>query len=159
VPKPIQAWLDSGTFEFTDHVSDQMTLAVPSTAATVITVGAAVSGRLGEAAVFSSRGPTRDGREKPDISAAGTEIDAAKSGTASEVIKMSGTSMAAAQVTGIVAKRFEEAATDAANWPTANQIAAALRQTARGREGGWDPALGYGVVDARPFTQAFSRSS
>ena len=161
VPKPIQAWLDSGagTFEFTDHVSDQMTLAVPATAATVITVGAAVTERLGEPASFSSRGPTRDDRQKPDVSAPGTDIEAAKSGTASEVIKVSGTSMAAAQVAGIVATLFEEAATNAANWPTANQISAALRQTARGGDGRWDPALGYGVVDARAFTQAFSRSS
>jgi endonuclease G len=168
---PIHAWIDSGPIHvgFDDYTSDEMTIAVPATATSVIAVGAVVSKRPAaatsvagvskrpaEPAAFSSRGPTRDLRRKPDVSAPGTEIEGAKGGAARKVIKMSGTSMAAAQVTGIVAMLFEEMATNGLNWPNATQISAALRQTAGGRDGRWDAVLGYGVVDARAFIQAFT---
>jgi WD40 repeat protein len=157
---PLQAWIDPGTgnVEFTQHASDEMTIAVPATATTVIAVGATASNRRTPASVasFSSRGPTRDGRQKPDVAAPGTDVEGAKGGTVREVIRMSGTSMAAAHVAGLIALLFEETATSGTNWPTATQIAAALRQTAQGNDGRWDPALGYGVVSARAFIRAFS---
>jgi endonuclease G len=157
---PIQAWIgsDSGNVEFGSYVSDEITLAVPATARTVIAVGAADTNQtMQRAAQFSSCGPTRDGREKPDVSAPGVGIRGAKAGTSREVTEMSGTSMAAAHVTGMIALLFEQGGTDPSNWPTANQISAALRQTAQGNDGQWDPALGYGVVDARAFIAALSR--
>lgn len=52
---------------------------------------------------FSSSGPTRDGRRKPEVSAPGHDVVAAASLTGDDTVAMSGTSMAAPAVTGCVA--------------------------------------------------------
>jgi subtilisin family serine protease len=67
---------------------------------------------------FSSAGPTRDGRLKPDVSAPGVGIVAARSsprrgrepGLAHRLVEKSGTSMAAPEVAGTIALMFEAAA-------------------------------------------------
>lgn len=61
-------------------------------------------------ATFSSKGPTMDGRLKPDIAAPGVDIRAAKSTPKNQLkpiaalTKMSGTSMAAPHATGVCAR-------------------------------------------------------
>lgn len=109
------------------------TVAMPSTARKVLSIGSYVTKTswididgtpqtqpgavLGEISGFSSRGPSRDGRVKPDLSAPGEAIIAALSSSlvigthiprsdvlqGGGLLKLQGTSMAAPHITGIVA--------------------------------------------------------
>jgi subtilisin family serine protease len=80
-----------------------------------IAVGAYDAGSPGRPlAPFSSRGPTRDGRRKPDLIAPGVRVLAARSqpdslDAAALLTRKSGTSMAAPHVTGTIACMFEAA--------------------------------------------------
>ncbi|MEO1431203.1 MAG: S8 family peptidase [Cyanobacteria bacterium J06632_19] len=58
---------------------------------------------------FSSSGPTRDGRKKPDFIAPGQNIWAASSLTQTKSSRKSGTSMSAPVITGIIALMLSEA--------------------------------------------------
>ncbi len=58
---------------------------------------------------FSSSGPTRDGRQKPDFIAPGQNIWAAASLTLTKSYRKSGTSMSAPVITGIIALMLSEA--------------------------------------------------
>jgi subtilisin family serine protease len=97
--------------------------------------------------ISSSQGPTRDGREKPDIAAPGTGIVAAKgfAGDPGAWVALSGTSMASPLVAGVVGLML-------AIEPrlTAAQIESILRRTARplpGSSFAWSNAAGFGVID------------
>lgn len=81
------------------------TIGSPGAAADALTVGAmADPGEKGFfQAYFSSRGPTADGRIKPDVSAPGYNIMSVASGTVTGYISKSGTSMATPFVAGTVA--------------------------------------------------------
>ncbi|MCE9634116.1 MAG: S8 family serine peptidase [Planctomycetes bacterium] len=88
--------------------SGSATVGVPGDGFNCVTVGsfddAATSARSDDSlAGYSSRGPTLDGRRKPDVSAPGSNIASCSSsweGAASDFISASGTSMAAPQVAG-----------------------------------------------------------
>jgi subtilisin family serine protease len=97
--------------------------------------------------VSSSQGPTRDGREKPDIAAPGTAIVAAKgfADPTDEWLSMSGTSMASPFVTGVVGLMLSMEPR-----LTAAQIEAILRRTAKPLPGAsfqWVNNAGFGVID------------
>lgn len=81
------------------------TIGSPAAAAKPITVGAMADvGKNGfYQAYFSSRGPTADGRIKPDISSPGVSIMAAKYKTTSDYIAYSGTSMSTPFTAGVAA--------------------------------------------------------
>lgn len=97
---------------------------------------------------FSSAGPTRDGREKPELSAPGHDVLAAAARTGDGITRMSGTSMAAPAVTGAVALVLAEARARALTLDH-QQIRTALLATARSGPGAaWDPRLGKGRLAA-----------
>ncbi|MBD0317893.1 MAG: S8 family serine peptidase [Thermoleophilia bacterium] len=79
------------------------TIGLPAAAANAITVGAMADLGAGgfRLASFSSRGPTLDGRRKPDVLAPGVSITSAARGTATGYVTYSGTSMAAPFVAGV----------------------------------------------------------
>lgn len=99
---------------------------------------------------FSSSGPTRDGREKPEISAPGGFVIAAHSRTGTGVVRKSGTSMAAPAVTGLVALMLVEAARNGVQLSIndiRSKLAAGVEQQPP-TAGAWDPRYGAGRASA-----------
>jgi serine protease AprX len=83
----------------------QYTIGSPAAAVKAITVGAIRDpARLGWAlASFSSRGPTADGRTKPNLVAPGVSLTAAQAGTEDGYVTHSGTSASAPLIAGVAA--------------------------------------------------------
>ena len=129
-------WL-SGNARFMDHVDFSRLVSIPGTARNSITIAAHttknqwidVSGHswiiprafLDAPADFTSPGPTRDGRQKPELSAPGQVIASSLSDMAGELLFPNktvlmdsqhaiarGTSMSAPHVSGIIALLFEK---------------------------------------------------
>jgi len=114
------------------------TLVTPADADSALAVGAEDS--LGTLATFSSRGPTADGRLKPDLTAPGVAVCALTSG--GSVRRMNGTSFATPLLAGaatLVREIHLSLGPDA--------IGAALRRHAS-RAATPDSAYGYGRPDA-----------
>lgn len=95
---------------------------------------------------FSSEGPTRDGKDKPEISAPGHSILAAQSRSINRAVPMSGTSMAAPHVTGLIALVMQAARTPL----TIGQIRQTVVNLARRNpplSNNWDSRYGNGRID------------
>jgi endonuclease G len=167
----IHAWVErinSRPTEFRGpFVNDDLTVSIPGTAHSVITVAAVGSTAPYKVASFSSIGPCRDRREKPTLAAPGMGIRAAMKGTASGNDAMSGTSMAAPHVAGAVALLFSDRARKVAQAKlanpasslrqlNANQVLAALGQVTQNFSGRWTPTMGYGVLDAEALLKTFT---
>jgi subtilisin family serine protease len=97
--------------------------------------------------ITSSQGPTRDGRQKPDIAATGTDVVAAKGFTPADPwVSMTGTSMASPYVAGVVALML---ATNAEL--TGAQIGGIIRRSAQplpGADFTWQHDAGAGEINA-----------
>ena len=107
--------------------------------------------------ISSSQGPTRDGREKPDIAAPGTGIVAAKgfAGDPDAWLSLSGTSMASPLVTGVVGLMLAME-----KELTAAQIESIIRRTAKPLPGAnftWSNSAGFGVIDPEACLTETSR--
>jgi endonuclease G len=104
----VDAWMersDARPIAFTVGVEEDMTLSIPGTADTVISVAASGTSNPMTLTSRSSYGPTRKNGPKPDLNAPGEEIFAARSNSVDHqaVIALSGSSMAAPHVTGAMA--------------------------------------------------------
>jgi subtilisin family serine protease len=100
---------------------------------------------------FSSAGPTRDGRQKPEISAPGHDVVAARSQSLVGVTRKSGTSMASPAVTGVVALILAEARVKGLKLSIdeiRNLVIGTARKTPPEHSGDWHPRYGHGRVDA-----------
>jgi serine protease AprX len=118
------------------------TVGDPACAKKVITVGAIDDDM--DIAYFSSRGPTADGRIKPEVCAVGVDVMSAEADTGSGYVPHDGTSMSTPHVAGVVALMLEYNPNLA---PL--EIREILRDTAvdRGLMGP-DNDYGWGVVDS-----------
>ena len=106
--------------------------------------------------LFSSSGPTRDGRQKPEVSAPGHAVFAAHSRTLTGTVQKSGTSMAAPSVSGVIALMMAQAQAQGAPLASAD-IRRILRQTARRNPPSgtdWHPRHGNGRVSAAGAVEA-----
>ena len=105
---------------------------------------------------FSSAGPTRDGREKPEVSAPGHDVLAAASRTGNGTTRMSGTSMAAPATTGAVALLLAEAKALGQSL-TIDEIRDLVLTHARKNppaDAGWDARYGNGRISAAAMVTA-----
>ncbi|MFF7451730.1 MULTISPECIES: S8 family serine peptidase [unclassified Streptomyces] len=123
------------------------TLGTPGSAAAALTVAAV--NRDDKIASWSSRGPTADGRLKPDIAAPGVDIIAAKAAHGTEgndeapgYVSMSGTSMATPHTAGAAAILAQEHP----DW-TGEQLKSALTASAKTLGGVTAYDAGVGRVD------------
>jgi subtilisin family serine protease len=161
------AWIEpAGVFPrfLPPFVASECTITNPGTSSKVITVGAYVTVsslvKKGSLAAFSSRGPSRDGRRKPDLSAPGQRVTSTRvmDGTSKDPYRAeSGTSMAAPHVTGTIALLLEKRRS-----LTQGEILAHLTQTARldvFTSNPPDPDWGAGKLDARECYAAVSEGS
>lgn len=107
---------------------------------------------------FSSSGPTRDGRNKPEVSAPGHNVMAARSRTGTGVVRKSGTSMAAPAVTGLIALIFAEARRNGHDLTIANLrdriVSGVLLNPPAITPSGWDSRYGQGRASAGSITDA-----
>ncbi|GAB9474866.1 hypothetical protein Gpo141_00011981 [Globisporangium polare] len=100
----VDAWVKAGivpVFAQGNEGPECMTASSPGDYPNVIGVGATTS--TDKLASFSSKGPTVNGRRKPDISAPGQRVRSSWNGTDSDYLSISGTSMATPHVTGAIA--------------------------------------------------------
>lgn len=127
-----------------------ITLTTPGTARRAITVASCKNSDPVEASDFSSRGPTRDERKKPEVAAPGDWITSSgaggRPGNGIPVrTQRWGTSMSAPHVAGIVARLLGRH-----NYLLAEEIRSLLMEsaTAPGGQEDWDRNRGYGKVNA-----------
>ena len=153
--QPIHAWLDQPTnrqLSFRDHLDEEVTITIPGTAPSVITVGAVGVSHVMRPFPEGSIGPDRKGAEKPDLVAPGVALRAARAGSmdgiAPKASPMSGTSFAAPHVTGTIALVLSaQKKKNEGEQLSANQIKSALRRSVR-HLSVWNETTGYGELDA-----------
>lgn len=175
-------WIASTTMNnvvFTTGATFRKLVGMPGTAKKSITVGAYATkwswksvdsktysyteaNRVNNFSTFSSMGPTRDGRLKPDVSAPGQAIAAALSSSSSPdqsnevfgggyVIEQ-GTSMASPHVAGLVALLLQANPALTPEQIRADLTASARKDSFTGSEN--NPQWGHGKVDATAALQA-----
>ncbi|ABS26014.1 S8 family peptidase [Anaeromyxobacter sp. Fw109-5] len=108
---------------------------------------------------FSSAGPTRDGRHKPEVSAPGHQVVAASARSSDGAIAMSGTSMASPAVTGLAALVLAEARAAGRSLSIEELRAIVLSAVTPAGAAGWDARYGNGRVSARQAVEAVLAAS
>lgn len=115
-------------------------ITAPADGPNVIAVGAVNA--AGNVLGFSGRGPTADGRIKPDVMAMGIGVQAVVTGSVSNYTFVSGTSFSCPLTAGVVTQILS-----AHPGATPQQVMNALRSTAS-LANSPDNEFGYGIVDA-----------
>ena len=126
-------------------LSFQGTIRTPGVAKNALTVGSVYDfgyQAVGDIYSRSSRGPTGDGRMKPNVVAPGTVITSAKAGTTGEYKDESGCSSATAHVTGLAATLMHH---DPQFQFNPALVRAHLMATAMGHDGAVGQSNDYGL--------------
>ncbi|MBH5385895.1 S8 family serine peptidase [Bradyrhizobium diversitatis] len=175
-PGRFDAWITgNGRFRDGAFVESARTIGLPATATRVIAVASHVTKNawrsddgpqtapaavVGRSSRFSSRGPTRDGREKPEISAPGEMITAAlaagseeaenseRAGTPTRTLTIEGTSMATPFVSGVIALMLERRHQLDPEGVVAALQATAVKDAHTGPTN-WTPEYGHGKISAQ----------
>jgi subtilisin family serine protease len=145
------AWIerdDQGQSRFSVADDDRMrTLGSISCGRSTLVVGSyQATPDSRDLSTFSSSGPTRDGRQKPEVSAPGDMIRAAASMTQGG-LTMSGTSMAAPHVTGLVALVMQAAGRTLNSDEVRNLVSGVARKNPPAGTA-WHPRYGFGRIGA-----------
>jgi subtilisin family serine protease len=137
------AWIDDGSHSSFGEYDEDSTLGALCCSANTIVVGA-FDARMANAVALdaTSLGPTRDGKAKPEVSAPGAGVCAACSRSHSGLLELSGTSMAAPHVAGLVALLFELTGP-----MTIDEMRRQLIKKDPLQASGWNNPYGYGRVD------------
>jgi hypothetical protein len=151
---PFHAWIerdDGGQSTFEEPLDNSHTVGSISCGRETIVVGSYDAHKAATPiSWFSSAGPTRDGRQKPEVSAPGHDVVAAASRSLTGTTRKSGTSMASPAMTGCVALLLAEAAARGRSL-SIQEIRDLVVQTARSQPppaGAWDARYGTGRVSA-----------
>ncbi|HVL88441.1 MAG TPA: S8 family serine peptidase [Candidatus Thermoplasmatota archaeon] len=137
---------------------DAHTVGVPGVARRALTVGAVHKSLA--IADFSARGPTVDGRAKPDLVAPGVDVTAPLPSAAAgggSYGALSGTSMSAPHVAGAAALLFE--AQPALSPSAVKWILLASSRNLGPAHDAWHPAYGWGFLDVLTAVSAAKNAS
>jgi subtilisin family serine protease len=141
----LDAWIEPRRTpsHFDQDAANAITIGSPATARRCVSVANVdVSGKTSGS---SGRGPTRDGRLKPEVGAPGTNItscDITRTPAAPQRIEVTGTSCSAPHITGLVACLFQ-----ADRHLTPVQIQKVLIAASDGTQ--FDRGRGFGMPDAK----------
>jgi hypothetical protein len=121
------------------------TIPPPGSAKNILTVGAV--DRMNATSTFSSFGPTRDGRVKPEV--VGLGVSVLSTSLNNSTATLSGTSMSAPAISGLAALLIERYKGYHGMGPEPELLKAALANTANDLGNpGVDYSYGYGIPDA-----------
>jgi subtilisin family serine protease len=182
----LDAWFgNSGMGEFGQHalLEEERTIGLPATGLGCVAVASHITNNawasdagnqtrptavLGRSSKFSSLGPTRDVRQKPEVSAPGELITAALAAeselamapdyasyrySAARLLSIQGTSMACPVVAGIVALMLQKKPTLTTAHVQQILQTAAQKDSETGSQN-WHPAYGYGKIRVAAALQA-----
>jgi subtilisin family serine protease len=132
------------------------TISSPATAKNVISVGAVDKDNL--MSTFSSAGPTKDGRLKPDVVARGVSVLSLNTNNRTQTL--SGTSMSTPAVSGLAGLLVERFRQKAERAPEPDLLKAILLNTANDLGNpGPDYTYGYGIPDGVKAVQTIDNAS
>lgn len=159
------AWIerdDDGQSFFEEPHDNTHTLGSISCSKHTITVGSYDAHRPDvPLSYFSSSGPTRDGRQKPEVSAPGHDVWAAQSRSVVGVTSKSGTSMAAPAVSGAIVLMLAEAKKRNIKLSITQIRNAVLKAARKNPPTGtaWDPRYGFGRLSAKQLVAGLKGGS
>lgn len=147
------------TYSTLENGDGNYTLGSLSTGQKTIVVGSYAVGKVGNPiSHFSSAGPTRDGRFKPEVCAPGQDVSAANA-IVGGITGKSGTSMAAPVVTGMVARLLGQAHLQKTQLDVdkiRNFFIDSYQKDSADQK--WDSRYGYGCISTRAAILGFQSS-